>query len=208
MIFIALTFCLAGRRFIHLLTPVPLPKLPLILFLFLPLVWRFCSIHIYGWATLCRIFHSIVLVFISFICHFCLYSRYCCCLRLFCCIFMFVSFFSFGLFTVIEWPVILWQLFICPNTFRWILLAGYFEYTNTLAFLPSLSFSHRHRERERATNTQSKNVKQILQEIATRICCISFSICQTIETSFENNSINTKSYSMKPNRTPVINLLS
>lgn len=85
MIFIALTFCLAGRRFIHLLTPVSLPKLPLfhIFFLFSSLVWRFCSIHIYGWATLCRIFHSIVLVFISFICHFCLYSCYCCCPRLF-----------------------------------------------------------------------------------------------------------------------------
>lgn len=201
MIFIALTFCLAGRRFIYPLTPVSVPNLPPIP---PPLsFWRFSTIHIYGWATLCRIFHSIVLVFISFICHFCLYSCYCCCLRLFVAFLCIVVSSFFGLFTVIEWPVILWQLFICPNTFRWILLAGYFEYTNTLAgALLSLSRTHKHRI------TQSKNVKYILQEIATRICCISFSICQTIETSFENNSINTKSYSMKPNRTPVINLFS
>lgn len=155
MIFIALTFCLAGRRFIHLLTPVPLPKLPLSLFL--SLVWRFCSIHIYGWATLCRIFHSIVLVFISFICHFCLYSRYCCCLRLFVAFLCSFRFFRSGCLQLLNGLSYCGNFLYAPTRFD-----GFYwrVILNTLIhWQVSLSFSHRHRERGRATNTQSKNVK-------------------------------------------------
>lgn len=124
MIFIALTFCLAGRRFIYPPTPVSHSESPCTL----------SAIHIYGWATLCRIFHSIVLVFISFICHFCLYSPVLFVVLLLFLLHFYVCFFFFrgGCLQLLNGLSYCGNFLYAPTRFDGILFAGYFEYTNTL----------------------------------------------------------------------------